>query len=145
MEYEILNGSKLEFNAGTTEAPNWKQIKGITTMPDFGSTPNKVDTTTLDNLKYETNINGLIPAVDLTYGFNLEHPSAEANIKLACDLEDAGEINEWKVSFANGIVFTYSSKTTVGIKGGESEDLHTFEMYHAPIGEIARTIPTTEG
>ena len=138
--YDALNGSKLEYNSGTTQSPVWTQIVGIKTLPDFGSAPNKIDTTTLDNTQYETNINGLIPALELTYELNLEHPSATANIKLACDLEDAGTDNEWKVTLANGITFTYTSKTRVGIKGGSSEDLHTFEIYHAPNGEITRTI-----
>ncbi len=56
--YQILNGSKLEYS--TTQNGTFIQIIGLKTMPDFGSTPNKVDTTTLDNTKYETNINGLI-------------------------------------------------------------------------------------
>ena len=139
-EYNIINGSKVEYS--TTETGTYTQIIGLKTMPDFGSTPNKVDTTTLDNTKYETNINGLIPALDLTYEFNLEAPTANANIKKACDLEDSGLSYFWKVTLRSGIVIQYKSKVSVGIKGGSSEDLETFEMYHAPEGEITRTIPT---
>lgn len=141
--YNILNGSKLEYS--TSKTGSYTQIIGLKTMPDFGSTPNKVDTTTLDNTKYETNINGLIPAPDLTYEFNLEAPTAQANIKLACDLEDSGLSYWWKVTLNSGIIIQYESKVKVGIKGGSSEDLETFEMYHAPEGEYERTIPTISG
>ncbi len=140
-EYNILNGAKVEYCA--TENGSYTQIIGLKTLPDFGSAPNKVDTTTLDNTKYETNINGLMPALDLTYEFNLEAPSANANIKKACDLEDAGTSYFWKVTLKSGILFQYKSKVRVGIKGGSSEDLETFEMYHSPEGEITRTVPTT--
>lgn len=138
--YNIINGSKLEYCA--TQNGSYTQIIGLKTMPDFGSAPNKVDTTTLDNTKYETSINGLIPALDLTYEFNLEAPTANANIKKCIDLETAGTSYYWKVTLVSGIVISYVSKVKVGIKGGSSEDLETFEMYHAPEGEITITVPS---
>lgn len=139
--YQILNGSKLEYS--TTKTGSYTQIVGLKTMPDFGSTPNKVDTTTLDNTKYETSINGLIPAVDLTYEFNLEAPSATSNIKKAYDLSETNTSYWWKVTLNDGITILYQSKVAIGIKGGSSEDLETFEMYHAPEGELEITVPTT--
>ena len=140
-EYNILNGSKLEYSANGSS--NWTQIVGLKTMPDFASAPNKVDTTTLDNTKYQTSINGLIPALDLTYEFNLEAPTASANIKKCVDLESSGTSYYWKVTLHSGITIAYKSKVTVGIKGGSSEDLETFEMYHSPENEITVTVPTT--
>lgn len=141
LKYSIFNGSKIEYSS--TQNGTYTQIKGITTMPDFGGEPNEVDTTTLDNTKYETSKNGLMPALKLTYEFNLEDPSATANIKLASDLEDAGTEYYWKVTLSNGIVFSYKSDVRTSIKGGSSGELIKFEMYHSPVGEITRTIPTT--
>lgn len=140
-EYNILNGSKVEYS--TTENGSYTQIIGCKTLPDFGSNPNKIDTTTLDNTKYQTNINGLIPSLDLTYEFNLEAPTANANIKKVVDLEATGLSYFWKVTLHSGIIIKYKSKVKVGIKGGSSEDLETFEMYHAREGEIDITVPTT--
>ncbi len=143
LNYSIYNGSKLEYSE--SENGTYTQIKGITTMPDFGGQPNAVDTTTLDNTKYETSKAGLMPAVELTYEYNLEDPSATANIKLASDLEDTGNIYYWKATLSNGIVFTYRSAVKTSIKGGSSGDLMKFEMYHNPVSEIQRTIPVNQG
>lgn len=139
--YNILNGAKIEYCA--TQNGSYTQLIGLKTLPDFGSEPNQVDTTTLDNTRYETSINGLMPALQLTYEFNLEAPTATANIKKACDLEESGTSYFWKVTLKSGITFAYKSKVRIGIKGGGSEDLETFEMYHAPEDEITRTVPTT--
>ena len=45
--YKAYNGSKLEYSE--TEAGVYTQIKGIKQTPDVGGTPNKIDTTDLDN------------------------------------------------------------------------------------------------
>ena len=138
--YQILNGAKVEYSP--TKSGTYTQIMGVKTMPDFGSTPNKVDTTTLDNTKYETNINGLIPAVDLTYELNLEEAQASANIYKVYTLATSDTAYWWKVTFPSGVVIQYESKVAYAIKGGSSEDLETFEMYHAPMGEMEITVPS---
>lgn len=137
-EYNILNGTKVQYSE--TEAGTYTDLIGVKTLPDFGSTPNKVDTTTLDNTVYETNINGLIPALDLTYELNLEAPSATANIKKVYDMAESDTAYFWKVTLKSGIVIAYKSKVKYGIKGGSSEDLETFEMYHAPEEGITVTV-----
>lgn len=140
LEYSTFNGTKLEY--AETESGTRKQIKGLTTVPDIGGEPNEIDTTTLDNTKYETSKYGLMPAAKLPYEFNLEDPHAEANIKLASDLEDSGKTYYWWLTFPNGIVISYRSKVITDIKGGSSGDLQKFGMYHNPVSEIERTIPT---
>lgn len=138
LSYSSYNGSKLEYKTGST----WKQIPGLLKIPAIGGEPNSISTTTLDNTKYETEQYGLMPAVKLAYEFNMEDPTATANIKLASDLEDAKSINEWKITYANGITVTYSSKTITSIKEGQSGDLIGFSMYHNPISEPERTLPS---
>lgn len=139
LNYSTYNGTKLEY--AETESGTRKQIKGLLTVPDIGGEPNDVDTTTLDNKKYETSKYGLMPAVKLAYEFNLEDPSTEANIKLASDLEDGGKTLYWWLTLSNGIVISYRSKVITDIKGGGSGDLIKFGMYHNPVSEITRTIP----
>ena len=51
-QYKALNGSKLEYSTALTGT--YKPIYGITTIPDIGGTPNKIDTTDLDTQKTET-------------------------------------------------------------------------------------------
>lgn len=140
LDFRALNGTKLEYCA--TENGSYAQIKGIATVPDVGGEPTTIDTTTLDNTKYETAIYGLRPAVKLAYEYNLEDPSANANFKLACDLEDSGLAYYWKLTYSNGIILKYRSKVYLDIKGGSSNELLKFTMYHSPISEIERTIPT---
>lgn len=140
--YSAFNGTKLEYSE--TSSGTFKQIKGVKQVPDIGGTPNKIDTTDLDNLKYETSINGLIPAQEYEFEFNMENPTAEANIKLASDLEDSGKIYYWKLTLTNGIIIAFRSDVRTTINGGGSGDLIGFTMSLAPVDEITKTIPAGE-
>lgn len=137
--YQAFNGSKLEYL--TTEGGTYKQITGLKTIPDIGGTPNTIDTTCLDNTKFETAINGLKPVQSYEFEFNMEDPSAEANIKLASDLEDAGTIAYWKLTLSNGIVISFRSDVSTTINGGSSGDLLGFKMTLTPVDEPEVMVP----
>lgn len=139
--YKTFNGSKLEF--ATTEDGEYKQIKGLKTTPDIGGEPNSIDTTDLDNTEFETAMHGLKPVQNYAFEFNMEDPSAEANIKLASDLEDAKTIAYWKYTLSNGIVVSFSSEVRTTIAGGSSGDLIGFTMHLSPIKEPVITIPVS--
>lgn len=141
-KYNALNGTKLEY--ATTENGTYTQIKGLKTIPDIGGTPNTIDTTCLDNTKYETAINGLIPVQSYDFEFNLEEPSATSNIKLVSDLEDDETVAYWKLTYGSGITVVFRSDVRTTIKGGSSGDLEGFTMTLTPIEEPVRTIPTGE-
>ena len=136
--YSAMNGAKLEYSE--TEAGEYTRIKGLKTTPDIGGEPNEIDTTDLDNIEYETAQYGLKPAQKYTFDFNMENPTAEANIKVASDLEDSEEAYFWKYTLSNGIVISFKSKVRTTILGGGSGDLNGFQMHLAPIGEPTRTI-----
>lgn len=136
--YTALNGTKLEYSE--TESGTYKRIYGLTTIPEIGGTPNQIDTTDLDNLKYETAINGLMPTQQYDFEFNLEIPSAEANIQLASDLEDSGKVVFWKLTFASGVVVSFKSAVRTSLNGGSSGDVEKFTMHLSPIGEPVRTM-----
>jgi len=139
--YSAFNGSKLEYS--TTETGSYTQIYGLRTAPDIGGTPNQIDTTDLDNTEYETAINGLKPAQQYEFEFNMEDPSLTANIKIASDLEDAGTKAYWKYTLSNGIVVSFQSDVRTTINGGSSGELLGFTMILAPISEPVITIPTS--
>ena len=139
--YHAYNGSKLEY--ATTEDGNYTQIKGIKSTPDIGGEPNRIDTTDLDNTEFETAINGLKPAQEYTFEFNMEDPSAESNIKLASDLEDNNTVAYWKYTLSNGIIVAFRSDVRTTIQGGSSGDLIGFSMHLSPIGEPEITIPVS--
>ena len=74
-------GTKLEYS--TDNGTTWTRVYGLASTPDFGGQPNKIDTTTLDNTVAETSTNGLQPAVELSYEFNVQELNDQnANLKL---------------------------------------------------------------
>lgn len=139
--YHSYNGTKLEYCA--TQSGSYTRIYGLKTIPDIGGEPNKIDTTDLDNTEYETNMYGLKPAQAYTFDFNMQDPSAEANIKLVSDMEDAGSSYYWKLTYSNGLVLSFQSKVKTTILGGQSNDLIGFQLHLAPKNEPTKTIPTS--
>ena len=131
--YHSYSGTKLSY--ALTETGDYTQIYGITTSPDIGSEPEDIETTTMDNLKFKTAIQGLQDVQKYTFEFNMEDPSAESNFKKATDLEDAGTIAYWKYELSNGVTVTFRSKVTTMIRGGSYGDIIGFNMTLAPIDE----------
>ena len=138
--YHAYNGSKIEYSE--TEEGTYTRIYGLRAIPDIGGEPNTIDTTDLDNTEYETNMYGLKPAQAYSLEFNMQDPSAEANIKLASDLEDSGLNYYWKLTYSNGIIVKFQSKVKTTILGGSSNDLIGFQMHLAPKNEPVKVIPT---
>lgn len=138
--YHAYNGTKLEY--ATTSTGTYTRIYGLKTIPDIGGEPNRIDTTDLDNTEYETNMYGLKPAQAYNFDFNMQDPSAEANIKLVSDLEDSGLNYYWKLTYSNGLEVSFQSKVKTTILGGSSNDLIGFQLHLAPKNEPEKTIPT---
>lgn len=139
--YHAYSQSKLEYASESAGA--YSRIYGLRVIPDIGSEPEDIETTTLDNQKYKTSILGLQDVQKYAFEFNMEDPSAESNYKIACDLEDTKNVYYWKLTLSNGVVISFRSKVTTSIQGGEYGDLIGFTMTLAPIGEPEKTIPTT--
>ena len=138
--YHTYNGSKLEYSA--SESGTYTRIPGLRNIPDIGGEPNRIDTTDLDNTEYETAMYGLKPAQAYNFEFNMQDPSAEANIKLASDLEDSDEYYYWKLTYSNGVIVSFQSKVKTTLLGGQNGDLVGFQMHLAPKNEVSREIPT---
>ena len=138
--YHSYNGTKLEF--ATTQSGTRTRIYGLKTIPDIGGEPNRIDTTDLDNTEYETNMYGLKPAQAYNFDFNMQDPSAESNIKLVSDMEDAGTSYYWFLTYSNGLIVSFESKVKTTIQGGSSNDLIGFQLHLAPKNEPEKTIPT---
>ena len=137
--YSTMNGAKLEYSE--TGSGTYTKIKGLKNTPDIGGEPNEIDTTDLDNTVFETSQYGLKPAQKYDFEFNMENPSATANIKVASDLEDSKKTYFWKYTLSNGIVVSFKSKVRTTIKGGASGDLNGFTMHLAPTAEPTIDIP----
>lgn len=138
--YHAFSQSKLEY--ASTSTGTYTRIYGLRVIPDIGSEPEDIETTTLDNQKFKTSILGLQDIQKYTFEFNMEDPSVESNYYKATQLEDSKNVYYWKLTLSNGVVISFRSKVTTSIQGGEYGDLIGFTMTLAPIGEPTRTIPT---
>lgn len=139
--YHIGNGTKVGYSTESSGEKTY--INGITSIPEIGGTPDDVDTDSLDNTKYHTTIDGLMPAVKLELEMNMEDPNAEANIKQVYDLEQSGQAYYWFIEYSNGVVVSFRSKVRYSISETQSGELLKFKMYLSAIGEPTTTIPVT--
>ena len=139
--YHIGNGTKLGYSS--TASGTRTYINGVTTIPEIGGSPDEVETDSLDNIKYHTSIDGLMPAVKLDIEMNMEDPSAEANIKKIYDLEQSDTAYYWFVEYSNGVTVSFRSKVKYSIGETSSGELLKFTMHLSAIGEPTTTIPTS--
>ena len=139
--YHIGNGTKLGYSSTSTGSKTY--INGVTTIPEIGGTPDDVDTDSLDNIKYHTTIDGLMPAVKLDIEMNMEDPEATSNIKQVYDLEQSGNTYYWFIEYSNGVTVSFRSKVKYSISETTSGELLKFTMHLSAIGEPTTTIPTS--
>ena len=99
-------GTKLEYT--TDNGTTWTRVYGLASTPDFGGQPNKIDTTTLDNTVAETSTNGLQPAVELSYEFNVQELNNQnANLRQIKTLADAKTKAKWRLTKASQMTGFY--------------------------------------
>lgn len=140
--YHIGNGTKLGY-AETSDGEK-TYLNGVTNIPAIGGTPDEVDTDSLDNLKYHTTINGLMPAVKLEVEMNMEDPTAESNIKKVYDLAESGKTYYWFIEYSNGVTVSFRSEVRYSINETTSGELLKFTMYLSAIGEPTTSLPVSE-
>ena len=137
-------GTKLEYTKdnGTT----WTRVYGLASTPDFGGQPNKIDTTTLDNTVAETSTNGLQPAVELSYEFNVQAlNSAEANLRQIKTLSDAKTKVKWRLTKASGMTIEYEAVPSISYSADEQGGIEKFVMYHDLKSDLTISLPEITG
>ena len=138
-------GTKLEFKVGDGDG-GYTRVYGLASTPDFGGEPNTIDSTTLDNTEYETNVLGLQPSNVLSYEINMMALISENagihNLTLVKALADAKTIAHWKLTKASGVTFEYDAITKLQYNADEQSAIEKFTMFHSLKSKITVTIPT---
>lgn len=143
--YGISAGSKLSYGAlgsGGTMPSTWTDLLGCTEIPEIGGSPDTVESTTLDNLKYRTYVKGLQDLGTLDFPFNLEKPAASANINVIAGL-DEDTLYGWKITYASGITVTFKAKPSYSFNAAGVNELESFTLHLIPVSEPTITVPNT--
>lgn len=139
--FTLGHGTKIEYSA--TENGTYKQLYAATSIPEIGGTPDRVSTDSLDNEKFHTAIDGLMPEVALDIPFNLDAQSSQANLKEVYDMEQAGTEYYFKITYTSGVVVSFRSVVKYSLGAANPNELETFTMHLSPVGEPVITVPTT--
>ena len=137
-------GTKLEYS--TDNGSTWTRVYGLASTPDFGGQPNKIDTTTLDNTVAETSTNGLQPAVELSYEFNVQELNDQnANLRQIKTLADAKTKAKWRLTKASKMTIEYEAVPSISYSADEQGGIEKFVMYHDLKSDITVTLPEITG
>lgn len=140
-DYTVSAGSKIEYSE--TESGTYSRLYGLLKVPVIGEEPNDIDTTSLDNLEFETSKAGLKPAVKLNIDFNMENPDTNANINLVDALATSKKTYFFKITRSNGIVHKFKSKVAYSFNEIGTNEIDKFTLYLRPIKEVETTVPST--
>ena len=137
-------GTKLEYT--TDNGTTWTRVYGLASTPDFGGQPNKIDTTTLDNTVAETSTNGLQPAVELSYEFNVQELNSQnANLRLIKTLADNKTKVKWRLTKASKMTIEYEAVPSISYSADEQGGIEKFVMYHDLKSDLTVTLPEITG
>ena len=137
-------GTKLEYS--TDNGSTWVRVYGLASTPDFGGQPNKIDTTTLDNTVAETSTNGLQPAVELSYEFNVQELNNQnANLRQIKTLADAKTKAKWRLTKASKMTIEYEAVPSISYSADEQGGIEKFVMYHDLKSDLTVSLPEITG
>ena len=137
-------GTKLEYS--TDNGSTWTRVYGLASTPDFGGQPNKIDTTTLDNTVAETSTNGLQPAVELSYEFNVQELNNQnANLRQIKTLADAKTKAKWRLTKASKMTIEYEAVPSISYSADEQGGIEKFVMYHDLKSDLTVTLREITG
>lgn len=139
-------GARLEFT--TVAEPtddDWTRVYGLASTPDFGGEPNTIDSTTLDNTEYETNVLGLQPSNVLSYEINMmaliQENKGIHNLTLIQALVDAKKPVKWRLIKGSKVKFEYTAIPKIQYNADEQSAIEKFTMFHSLKSKINVTIP----
>lgn len=141
-------GTKLEVK--TSNEGDYVRLYGLASTPDFGGEPNTIDSTTLDNTEYETNVLGLQPSNVLSYEFNMmalikqtdkDGKEVQHNLTYIKNIVDNKTNAHWKLTKASGVTFEYDAIAKLQFNADEQSAIEKFTMFHSLKSRITVTVP----
>ena len=139
--FSLGHGTKIEYSS--TQNGTYKQLYGATSIPEVGGDADQVSTDSLDNQKFHTSIDGLMPAVNLDIPFNLDTKSAQANLKEVADMEATKNEYYFKITYTSGVIVAFKSVVKYSLGVVNPNELETFTMHLSAVGEPTITVPST--
>ena len=108
----------------STDGTTFTKLLDITSYPDLGSTPAKLDTTDLSALKFKTSILGLQEVPDLTFEANYDE-TVYSTISALTDTYDFKL--EFGASGADG-AFTWEGSISIFVMGGGVDEVRKMQV-----------------
>ena len=126
----LSKGMKLS-HSDTSEGV-FTDIAGLKSVPALGGSKEKVDVTTLADSSY-VYIAGLKSYEDLEFGFIYDK-------EVFNTLNSLSGTQYWKVTFPDGVVFSFSGECSVAVQGGEVNGAITMNLKIVLNSDITATI-----
>ena len=126
----LSKGMKLS-HSDTSEGV-FTDITGLKSVPALGASKEKVDVTTLADSSY-VYIAGLKSYEDLEFGFIYDK-------EVFNTLNSLSGTQYWKVTFPDGVVFSFSGECSVAVQGGEVNGAITMNLKIVLNSDITATI-----
>lgn len=126
--------------AGTKLKINGTAITGMTSYPDMGTEPAKIDVTSMDDTVNKRYIDGLMDVSSMVFEFNND----TENIKIAKSSENAKN-NEYELDLPDGSKFTWNGSHKAYASGGSVGNPTKFKISCTINSEIEFTEGTVVG
>lgn len=126
----LSKGMKLS-HSGTSDG-SFTDIAGLKSVPALGGSKEKVDVTTLADSSY-VYIAGLKSYEDLEFGFIYDK-------EVFNTLNSLSGTQYWKVTFPDGVVFSFSGECSVAVQGGEVNGAITMNLKIVLNSDITVTV-----
>lgn len=132
----------VETTAGTRPTTGWAEIPGVKSIPEFGSEPSQLESTTLNATTWRTYVAGLRDtggAVGLTFNDNDTFQSAWEDLKDAYDTGKASGLATWIEYVVPNMTkaFSYTADIAdLGFGGAEVDSILENTGYVVPSGGI---------
>ena len=101
----------MELSHSSTSTGTYTALAGLTSVPSLGGSREQVDVTTLADGSYKY-IAGLTSYEDLTFNFIYDKTVYHT-------LQGLTGVQYWKVTFPDGVYFTFSGECSIAVDGGE--------------------------